>query len=70
MNKNFDFQSIAKQFCLYGDLVSVAISENPSYKARTGTVTIGTETFTVKISSLNNLFMSIELNCFTWLDTT
>ena len=30
-----------------GDLVSVAISENPSYKARTGTVKIGTETFTV-----------------------
>ena len=30
-----------------GDTVSVAISENPSYKARTGTVTIGTETFTV-----------------------
>ena len=30
-----------------GDAVSVAISENPSYKARTGTVTIGTETFTV-----------------------
>ena len=30
-----------------GDLVTVAIAENPSYKARTGTVTIGTETFTV-----------------------
>lgn len=30
-----------------GDLVSIAIAENPSYKARTGTVTIGTETFTV-----------------------
>lgn len=30
-----------------GDTVSIAISENPSYKARTGTVTIGTETFTV-----------------------
>lgn len=28
-------------------LVTVAISENPSYRARTGTVTIGTETFTV-----------------------
>ena len=30
-----------------GDTVSLAISENPSYKARTGTVTIGTETFTI-----------------------
>jgi hypothetical protein len=30
-----------------GDLVSIAIAENPSYKSRTGTVTIGTETFTV-----------------------
>ena len=28
-------------------LVTIAISENPSWKARTGTVTIGTETFTV-----------------------
>ena len=27
-----------------GDLVSIAISENPSYAPRTGTVTIGTET--------------------------
>lgn len=30
-----------------GDLVTVAIGENPSWKARTGTVKIGTETFTV-----------------------
>ena len=30
-----------------GDLVTIAIAENPSYKVRTGTVTIGTETFTV-----------------------
>ena len=30
-----------------GDLVTIAIAENPSYKARTGTVTIGIETFTV-----------------------
>ena len=30
-----------------GDLVSIAIAENPSYKKRTGTVKIGTETFTV-----------------------
>ena len=30
-----------------GDHVTIAIAENPSYKARTGTVTIGTETFTV-----------------------
>ena len=29
------------------DLVTIAISENPSWKARTGTVAIGTETFTV-----------------------
>jgi hypothetical protein len=30
-----------------GDLVTVAIAENPSWAARTGTVKIGTETFTV-----------------------
>ena len=30
-----------------GDLVTVAIGENPSWAARTGTVKIGTETFTV-----------------------
>lgn len=30
-----------------GDLVTIAIAENPSYKARTGKVKIGTETFTV-----------------------
>jgi len=30
-----------------GDEVTIAIAENPSYKERTGTVTIGTETFTV-----------------------
>ena len=30
-----------------GDLVSIAIAENPSYRERTGTVTIGTETFKV-----------------------
>ncbi len=30
-----------------GDLVTIAIAENPSYKKRTGTVTIGTETYTV-----------------------
>ena len=29
------------------DQVTIAIAENPSWKARTGTVTIGTETFTV-----------------------
>lgn len=29
------------------DLVTIAISENPSFQARTGTVTIGTETFRV-----------------------
>ena len=30
-----------------GDQVTIAIAENPSYKKRTGTVKIGTETFTV-----------------------
>ena len=30
-----------------GDLVTIAIAENPSYKKRVGTVRIGTETFTV-----------------------
>ena len=30
-----------------GDLVTIAIAENPSYRARTGTATIGRETFTV-----------------------
>ena len=30
-----------------GDLVTISIGENPSYRKRTGTVTIGTETFTV-----------------------
>lgn len=30
-----------------GDTVGLAIGENPSWKARTGTVTIGTETYTI-----------------------
>ena len=30
-----------------GDLVTIAIAENPSYKKRVGTVGIGTETFTI-----------------------
>ena len=30
-----------------GDTVGLAVGENPSYKARTGTVTIGTETFKI-----------------------
>lgn len=30
-----------------GDMVSIAVAENPSYKERVGTVTIGTEHFTI-----------------------
>ena len=33
---------------LGGDEVRIAVAENPSYNERTGTVTIGTETFTVR----------------------
>ena len=43
-----------------GDLVSIAISENPSYKARTGTVTIGTETFTVTQEGRTDLAFSVS----------
>ena len=43
-----------------GDLVSIAISENPSYKARTGTVTIGTETFTITQEGRTDLAFSVS----------
>ena len=43
-----------------GDLVSIAISENPSYKARTGTVTIGTETFTITQDGRTDLAFSVS----------
>ncbi|MBQ9693488.1 MAG: leucine-rich repeat protein, partial [Kiritimatiellae bacterium] len=43
-----------------GDLVSIAIAENPSYVARTGTVTIGTETFTVTQSGRTDLIFSVS----------
>ena len=43
-----------------GDTVSIAIAENPSYKARTGTVTIGTETFTVKQSGRTDLVFNLS----------
>ncbi len=43
-----------------GDLVSIAIAENPSYKARTGTVTIGTETFTVTQEGRTDLAFSVS----------
>ncbi|MBQ9694765.1 MAG: leucine-rich repeat protein, partial [Kiritimatiellae bacterium] len=43
-----------------GDLVSIAIAENPSYVARTGTVTIGTETFTVTQSGRTELVFSVS----------
>ena len=42
------------------DLVSIAISENPSYKARTGTVTIGTETFTVTQKGRTDLAFNVS----------
>ena len=43
-----------------GDLVSIVISENPSYKARTGTVTIGTETFTITQEGRTDLAFSVS----------
>lgn len=43
-----------------GDLVSIAIAENPSWKARTGTVTIGTETFTVTQEGRTALEFSVS----------
>lgn len=43
-----------------GDTVTVAISENPSYRLRTGTVTIGTETFTVRQEGRTALAFAIS----------
>ena len=43
-----------------GDLVSIAIAENPSYKSRTGMVTIGTETFTVTQSGRTELAFTVS----------
>lgn len=43
-----------------GDTVSVAIAENPSYRERTGTVTIGTETFTVTQEGRTTLSFAIS----------
>jgi hypothetical protein len=43
-----------------GDLVSVAISENPSYKARSGTVLIGTERFTITQEGRTDLTFSVS----------
>jgi hypothetical protein len=40
--------------------VSIAIAENPSYKSRTGTVTIGTETFTVTQGGRTDLVFTIS----------
>jgi len=44
-----------------GDDVSIAIAENPSYKARSGTVTIGTETLKIiQEGRLNNVVLDIS----------
>ena len=43
-----------------GDTVSLAVGENPSYKARTGTVTIGTETFTITQEGRTALEFSVS----------
>ncbi|MCQ2391281.1 MAG: chitobiase/beta-hexosaminidase C-terminal domain-containing protein [Kiritimatiellae bacterium] len=43
-----------------GDQVTIAIAENPSWKARTGTVTIGTETFTVTQEGRTALEFSVS----------
>lgn len=43
-----------------GDTVSVVIAENPSYRERTGTVTIGTETFTVTQEGRTTLSFAIS----------
>lgn len=40
------------------DLVTIAITENTSYRSRTGSVTIGTEIFTVKQAGCSNLVFS------------
>ena len=43
-----------------GDTVSVVIAENPGYRERTGTVTIGTETFTVTQEGRTTLSFAIS----------
>ena len=43
-----------------GGYVNVAIAENPSYRARTGTVTIGTEVFTVTQEGRTDVTLSID----------
>ena len=45
-----------------GDLVTIAIAENPSYKSRTGTVAIGTETFTVTQQGRPTAALSFSVN--------
>ncbi len=45
-----------------GDLVTIAIAENPSYKARTGTVRIGTETFTVRQQGRPTAALSFDIS--------
>ena len=42
------------------DTVTIAIGENPSWRARSGTVTIGTETFTVTQEGRTDLEFSID----------
>ena len=44
---------------LGGDEVKVAVAENPSYNERTGTVTIGTETFSVRQLGRTDLVFKI-----------
>lgn len=43
-----------------GDTVTIAVLENPSYRMRTGTVTIGTETFTVRQEGRTALAFAIS----------
>ena len=43
-----------------GDEVKVAVAENPSYNQRSGTVTIGTETFTVTQLGRTSLVFKIN----------
>ena len=43
-----------------GDTVTIAVSENPSYKSRKGTVTIGTETFTITQDGRTDLVFTIN----------
>ena len=43
-----------------GDTVTIAVAENPSYKERVGTVTIGTETYTVTQEGRTDLAFSVS----------